>query len=155
MENSFREENKSIFNLQIDETSRANMLETAKWTKFLGIVNIIFLALYLLVMMSAGAAFSSMSSAYGGSSAGMANFGAAGMIIMALIMVAFTIYPVMCLLRYSKATKSAFLTSNQEEFNAATGYMKGFFKYIGIVMIIVLGLWAISMLFVGLGAAMM
>ena len=39
MENSFRDE-KNIFGLQIDEVAKSNMLETARWTKFLGIVYI-------------------------------------------------------------------------------------------------------------------
>lgn len=153
MENSFREENKSIFNLQVDETSKAYMLETARWTKFIGIVYIIFMALYLLVMMFAGAAFTTMSSSYGGSSA-MAGMGAAGMIVMALVVVAFVIYPILCLMRYSKNMKEGLLNANQEQFNMANANMKGLFKYTGIVLIVFLGLYALVFLFAGLGAMM-
>ena len=148
MENSFRDE-KNIFGLQIDEVAKSNMLETARWTKFLGIVYIIFLALFLLAMLFMGAAFSSL-----GGSSGLAALGTVGMVLYMLIMIALVIYPIYALMKYSNTIKPALLTGNQQQFNEATGSMKGFFKYIGILVIVVLGLYALVIVFAILGAAM-
>lgn len=150
MENSFREESKSIFNLQVDETSKSHLLEAAKWVKFLTIVSIIGMGLMLLFMIFAGAA---MSSAYSGS-AGMGALGATGMIIVFIFIFAIYFYPIYAMLKFANLTKAGLLTSNQEQFNAGLGYLKGAFKYMGILMIIILGLYALMFLFTGLGAMM-
>ncbi len=156
MENSFREENKAIFNLQVDEVSRAHMLETAKWMKFLGIISIIFISLFVIAMLFMGAAFSSLAVSESSSSANMmAGMGVAGTILYLLIILAFTVYPIMCMMKYSKYMKSAIHSSNQEHFILANGSIKSLFKFYGIIMIIFLGIYAIGIIFMGIGAAMM
>ena len=150
MENSFREDSKSLFNLQVDETSKSHLLEAARWVKFLTIVSLIGMGLMLLIFIFAGAA---VSSAYGNNS-GMGALGAAGMIIMFIFIFAIYFYPIYAMLKFAYQVKAGLLTANQEQFNSGLGYLKGAFKYMGILMIIVLGLYALMFIFGALGAMM-
>lgn len=152
MENSFRDE-KNIFNLQVDEVSKSYLLETAKWGKFLAVLSLIVMGLVLLLFVFAGAAMTSMSSAYGNNS-GMAALGATGMIMMMLIAFAIYFYPIYALIKFANLIKPAIHTGNQQQFNEALGYLKGMFKYIGILTIIVLCLYALVFIFAIIGGAM-
>jgi hypothetical protein len=152
MENSFRDE-KSIFNLQVDEVAKSYLLETTKWTKFLTVVSLVMMGLVLLAFIFAGAAMSTVSSSYGGA-AGMGALGATGMIILFIFVFALYFYPIYAMLKFSNLTKAGILSADQQRFNEGLGYLKGAFKYMGILMIIVLAFYALIFIFGLLGAMM-
>jgi hypothetical protein len=80
-------------------------------------------------------------------------FGTAGTILYVLLIVAIEFYPIYALLKFSNQIKPALHTSNQEQFNSALGHLKGMFKYIGIIAIIILSLYAIGIIFAIIGTA--
>lgn len=152
MENSYRDENKSIFNLQVDEVSKSYLLEAAKWVKFLVIVSLISMGLLLLLFIFAGAAMTSMSSAYGGG--GMGALGATGMIFMMVLVLGIYFYPIYAMLKFANLTKAGLMSVNQQQFNEGLGYFKGAMKYMGILTIIGLSLYLLMFIFGMLGAMM-
>jgi len=140
-----------IFNLTIDEEAKAHLLETARWTKFLAIVGFVSLGLMILVGLFAAVGISAMSSMYADTPLGP-GFGT--IIMLAYVATAlFTFFPVFYLYKYSVLVKPGILNSNQEQFNLALSYQRRMFKFMGILTLVILGLYAVGIVFGLIGAA--
>lgn len=135
MENSFRDD-KSLFNLQVDETSKAHLREAARWGTFLAIMAFIGMGLALVMFTVAGAQMATM----GGRNSLYDVLGVTGTILYFAFIIGIYFYPVYALLRFSSNIKAAVNTADQERFNKGLAYLKGMFKYMGILTIIMLGL---------------
>jgi hypothetical protein len=132
----------------LDETSKAYLLETTRWTKFLSILGFIFIGfmiLFLLIMMVAGSALSAYSP-------GMETFGVLGAVIVMILLVAFYFYPIYALWKFSTNMKSGINTNNQEQITEGFRYQKNMYRFLGIVAIIILALYLLIFIFGGLGA---
>jgi hypothetical protein len=140
-----------IFNIEVDEVAKATLLETARWTKFLAVIGIVVLSLLLLAGISAGAIMSSVDSSY---SSMFTAMGTAGMITYCLVVIAIQFYPIYAMMKFSTMVKRALNTADKVQFNEALGYLKGIFKYIGIVTIIVISLYGLIFIFAAIGIAM-
>lgn len=130
----------SIFNFGIDEDSRASMLETAKWTKFLAIVGFMFLGLMLLIVLFAMlgmGAFGDMMDDMGDMAAGFV-----GLSFMFLVIGVICFFATFYLYKYATTIKPAIITANQGQFNDAQRYLKRFFKIIGIIATVILAIYA-------------
>lgn len=128
-----------IFHLEIDETAKASMLETARWSKFLTIVFFIFFGLLVLgwaVVMFANIG-DSISQILG--------------LFYGLIAIGLYVYPVYALYKFSTLLKLGVSTANQEQFNLALNYQKNMFKYMGILTIVGLVLYGLILLFALIG----
>jgi hypothetical protein len=135
MENSFRDE-KSLFNLQVDEVSKSHLREAARWGTFLSIMAFIGMGLLLLMFTIAGAQMATLS---GGNN--LYNMlGVTGTILYFAVIIGIYIYPVYALLRFSTNIKAGINTADQQRFNKGLAYLKGMFKYMGILTIIMLAL---------------
>lgn len=129
-----------IFNFGMDETARASMLETARWAKFIAIMGFIFLG----ILIVAGIFLSmTLSNNPYMQARGMGGIFGGFSIVLYVIMAAIYFYPTYALYKFSRLIKPALLTENQQMFNTALGYLKGMFKYTGIVMIVVLALYGV------------
>lgn len=138
--------NSEIFNLQVDEVARANMLEMARWTKFLSIVG--FIGLGLLAMGGIAMLFSTAiidSMGYGALGTSVA--------LIYLVLVALYFYPTYALFKFANTVKPAIRTANQAQFNEALGHLKGVFKFVGIFTIIIIGIYGLIFIFAIIGAA--
>jgi hypothetical protein len=137
-----------IFKLEIDTTAKNSFLEMARWTKFLAILGYVMMSIVLALGIFMSFFITSFYEAYGGTSP-LASLGAAGPIIVMLffiVIIAIYIYPTYALMRYSNYIKSALTTDNKDQFNDAIRYLKNMFKYIGVLMIIVLALYGIEVI---------
>jgi len=140
-----------IFNLSIDEEAKAHLLETAKWTKFIAIIGFVFLGLLMLLGLFMGFGLSSLTAIYGGDSGLGGSFGV-GMMAIYFVIALLYFFPIYYLYKYSMLIKPAIHSGNQEQFNLALSYQRRMFKFIGIMFLIVLGLYAL-MFVVGIAAA--
>jgi hypothetical protein len=140
-----------IFNLEVDDFGKATLLEMTRWTRFLAILGYVFIGLMVLfgigMVMMAGTLSQFSNNP-------MAGMGAVGIIILVLFMIAIYFYPIYSLMKYSTTMKLALHTNSKERFNDAIVYLKNMFKYIGILMIIILCLYAAVFIFSILGAMM-
>ena len=146
MENYNRKED--IFNLTIDEEGKGQLLETARWTKFLAIIGFVFLGLLIILAIFMGLGFSAL--------AGMTELSGAfgiGMMFLYLVIALLYFFPIFYLYKYSVLIRPSIMHSNQEQFNLALSYQRRMFKFIGILMLIVLGLYALLIVFGIIGAA--
>lgn len=123
-------ENQELFGLNVDETSKAHLLETVRWGKFVGIMFAIFIVLCTLmvcVTMLDNPVLPPLSG-----------------LLFAVICVGVNFYPLFALLKFSALAKNGVVTENQQQFNSALRYLKNLFKYIGIATIVMVLFYAVA-----------
>jgi len=136
-----------MLHLSIDEEARGHLLETVRWTKFIAIVGFVFLGLLLLGALGMGTGITGMSELSGlGSSLGVA------MMIVYLLVALLYFFPIFYLYKYSVLIKPAIHTSNQEQFNLALSYQRKMYTFIGVLCLVILGLYAVLLVFAIIGA---
>jgi hypothetical protein len=152
MENNL--ENKKI---EISPESLGYLNTTRKWTMFFAILGFIFLGLMLIIGLLAGSLLSGLTSGLSGSSGmeGMEGAKAAGGIASVLVFIVILIFaviyffPLLYLLRFSKHTANAVANLDSNEMQLAFKNLKSYWKYIGILIIIVLALYLIIFIIAG------
>jgi hypothetical protein len=153
MENHNQPPEKSLFgSLEIDQLGKLNLAEAAKWAKFLGIIGIFFLALLLLV----GIAFMFMMPAFMSNmppSSPFAKMGGAFFGIIYFVIAAINFYPIWAMLKFGSLIRAGIRTENQGTFNEGLIYLKRFFKFIGILTIVVIGIYVLIIVAISIGAA--
>jgi hypothetical protein len=137
------------FELQLDQTAKDFLRETAKWAYFLSIMGYIFIGLLVVVAIFAGSIFASMSS----SMPGMGMMAGMGTVIGGLYFVIAALYffPIYYLNKFAVNTKKAFRDNDSEALTSSLGYLKSHYKFIGIMTLSVLILYAIIFVFGILG----
>lgn len=150
----YRSGQSDIFKLEIDSDAKNNFLDMARWTKFLAILGFVVQGLILVLGIFASLFINRFYEAYGGASP-FANLGAAGPVaVMAIFLLIITvyIYPTYMLMKYSTTIKAALLNDNKEQFNTAIRCLKNVFRYIGVLVLVVLAIYGIQIMLVVFGA---
>ena len=132
--------------LKVTPISTEYLREVAKWTKFLSILGMIGMAFYVLMGII-------MSLVYFGSSFGTSqnNVGAVAMIpllFMMIIICAIYIAPIWWLYKFSTNLQQAIILKNTEQLTTAFSFLKKHYKFIGIMTLIVIGLYILG--FIGI-----
>ncbi|MEZ4985048.1 MAG: hypothetical protein R2795_08450 [Saprospiraceae bacterium] len=129
--------------LIIDGSIRDFLAETAKWGKFLSIVGFVFVGLGMLGMLFGGGAmlYADLPGAGGGI-----------FMLVYLIMFGITIIPLIYLYNFATKMQVALRNNNQQFLRDAFENHKSMFKFYGIFMAIMLGIYALILIF-GIGAA--
>jgi hypothetical protein len=149
MENSSYRD-REIFNLGVDEVGKAYMYEIARWAKFLAIVGFIFtglLCLGLIFLIFGASAITSQFGAATGISYGI------GMMFLYVLIILIFLYPSLTLLRFANRVRPALQTANTDLFNESLKNLKNTFKFMGIYMIVMLGIYGLIILFATIAAA--
>lgn len=149
-------QNEPLFSLSIEPITKAHLSETARWARFLAIVGFIFLALMVVagIWLSTTIAsdFSHLENEYGRSSGMFAAMGA-GVMVFYIIGAVIMFFPLLFLLRFANKLKTALAANDQQVMNTSFQNLKAYFRYLGIITIIVLAFYAIIILFQLLAAA--
>lgn len=141
--------------LVITEDIRSYIYETAKWTKFLSIIGFIGSGFLVLVSFSVGAIISA-TTVFMGPNNPYAAIGSGVLTVSMLLSALLYFYPSFLLFKYSNAARKAVLYEDQHSLAIAAIKMKSFFKFWGILTIIVLAIYIILFLIMvvsGIGAA--
>jgi hypothetical protein len=143
----FMESNQSLFSLNIDPVTKAHLSETARWARFLAIVGFVSLALMILVIIGMIAFMGTAveDSPYAGNPM-FPGMGVA-MAVYYVIIAAIWFVPLLYLLRFSGAMRTALNGNDQQALNASFMNLKSCFKFVGIVTIILLVLSLLGMVF--------
>jgi MFS family permease len=144
----------SLFNLSIDPVTKAHLSETAKWARFLAIVGFVFLGLMLVFGIFLSSFMATMFGSYDtyGGSGFMSAFGV-GMAIMYIIIAALWFFPLLFLLRFANRMRTALNGNDQQALNISLQNLKVFFRFIGIMTIIILALYALAIIISIVGMA--
>jgi hypothetical protein len=124
------------FNFGMDETAKAYMLETARWSKFLAVVGFVVVAIVGLLGIFTAFFINSYSSRFG---AGMQG----AVTIVYILVAGLYFFPTYSLYKFSALVKPAILMADQERFNGALRHMRNAFRFIGILTLITLVLYAL------------
>jgi hypothetical protein len=142
------EQNSSnLFELQIDPQTNGFLAETAKWAKFLAIVGFVFCGLMALGALFAGSVIATSFSQFGGAGA-MAAMGSTFVTIFYLGLALLCFFPCLYLFKFATKMKVALRSNDQETINNSFGNLKSYFKFVGILTIIILSFYAIILLIV-------
>ena len=130
--------------LVVTENMRSYLYDMAGWTKFLGIVGFIFSGLMVLVALSMGAMFGTISKM-----PGMEMYSALGGGVLTFILLLYALlflYPSLMLFSYSVKAKQGVLYGDQLSLETSISKLKSFFKFYGIMMIIAIAMYVLIFL---------
>jgi hypothetical protein len=138
----------SLFGLNLDPTGKNHLAEAAKWAKFLAVVGFIMCALIVLLGIFAGSLLTSFSSRYSRYDEPEINTGGLG-VVMAVVYVLMALlyfFPCLFLFHFASKMKAALLSNDQNTLNSSFQNLKKTFRYVGILTIIGLSLFVLSMI---------
>ncbi|MGY4384790.1 magnesium-transporting ATPase (P-type) [Pedobacter sp. UYP24] len=138
--------------LVVSEDIRSYIYQSSKWTKFLSIIGFVFSTMMVLISFSVGALMTAMNTAVGPKNNPYNALGPGVLTIILLLTAALYFYPSFVLFKFSNAAKQGVLYGDQESLNNAMSNLKSFFKFWGILLIVVLGIYALAILFAIVGA---
>ena len=146
----------SLFSLSIDPLTKSHLHETAKWARFLSIVGMVLLVLMIIF----GLFFSTMMAASSnpfeepveGGSGLMSGFGI-GMAILYIVLAIIWFFPLLFLLRFANGIRAALHGNDQNALNVSFQNLKSCFRYVGIITIILLAIYALVFVLALLGGA--
>ena len=129
--------------LVVTEEIRSYIYETAKWATFLAIVGFVLSGIMVLCAFLFGALISS-NPQFAAMAGELAKAGSAVLTVV-FLMYAFAIfYPSLLMFKYASKAKLGILFGEQASLNEAMGKMKSLFKYWGVVTIVIMSLYIIT-----------
>ena len=136
-------ENRAEFkNIEIDQEDLKQLNKTRKWTMFIAIIGFIFLGLVIVIGGIAGTFLSLFNSGDQGLSVSLVLA-----IILVVVFFCVCLFPGLFLLRFSKQIRKVVKNHDKKELSIALRNLKYFFVYLGVLIIIILSLYLISVIF--------
>lgn len=130
-----------LLEMNLDYDGGQTLQETVRWSKFLAIVGIIGLGIYLLVVLVGSSFIAAIfQQLYGFEGAGIVGL----IIALVLIILAILMFVVIMLYRFSTLTRRGIDTQDQATFNRGLRSLKTYFLVNGILAILYLLLVIIS-----------
>ena len=136
-------ETNDLNGIQFSSQIKQNLTETAKWAKFLAIIGFVMLG---FILVAALFMFVAGTSAFGGVSF-------IGIALGYLLMAALYFFPTYYLFLFARKIKLGLNSSIQSEVDEAFLNLKKLFKFTGVLMLIVLSVYALFFLLFIVGGA--
>lgn len=149
-ESSRMEENSFLFSLSINQDTKSHLSEMAKWAKFLAIAGFVFLILLIFAGVYASLTINHFEEGFRDSGFGDEGTGytvGAGIVFTYGVMAFIAFFPLLFTYRFANTMQEALRNNDQPLLNAAFKNLKDCFRYLGIVTIILLSLFALSLVF--------
>ena len=145
----FAEESQLNMDVELTPLAKDYIMESAKWAKFISIVGFVFIGLFVIFAFFAGTLFSSLPV---GEVAGVYESMGGLLTAMYLFIAAIYFFPTFFLFRFASKTIVAIQNYDSGLLTEGLGNLKSSFKSMGIILLIVLGLYAMGFVFGILGA---
>lgn len=143
-------ENQKHPQLIVTEDMRSYIYDMAKWANFLGIVGFVISAFLLLAALTVGPTINAnpeMAKMLG-------QLGAMDGTTISIVFLFYGLlifYPSLLMVRYAMKAKQGVLYGEQENLNEAMNRLKSLFKYFGILAIVFIGLYVVTLFSAVLG----
>jgi len=144
------EQSSNLFELQLDQPSINYLSEAARWSRFLSIIGFIYCGLMVLVGLFFGSVMGRMMPATVDSGMSVIGSGFIGVFIVIMSLIMF--FPALYLWNFSSKIRRALNNNDQPLLTEALKNLKSFFKFYGILLIVVLSLYALAVIFAIIGA---
>lgn len=139
------ENEKNLFELQLDMIAKNHLKETAKWARFLAIAGLVGLSLLVIVSLITAVNLSNeKSTSYDDPATRSGEI--VGTIIGTLIIVALYFFPCYYLLKFSSKMNAALASDDAASLNESLRNLKNTFRFMGVLTIIFMALFALGML---------
>jgi len=158
MEQENQTQDSGLFGLSLDPTGRSHLAEAARWARFLAIVGFVGVALVAVVAIFGGSYIATMfsrTSQYNELGSDFTTGMTVGIIIYYLCVALLVFFGYLFLYRFAANMKTALRENNQDALNRSFQNLKVLYRYLGILTIIGLSLFAIFALFAIIGRAAM
>jgi len=129
--------------LSITPKLRAHFSEIARWARFLAIVGFVSIGLMVIAAFAIGFLMNDLANQFGGSG----TMPSSALTVMYLLIAALYFLPVLYLFRFAGRMQLALKTDSNDELMDAFANLKAMFKFIGILTIVMLGLYALAIIF--------
>lgn len=141
-----------LFELSVDATAHGYLKDAARWAKFLAIVGFIFCACFMTFALFVGT-LSDMFTTLGSQSFSLVfktliTFGYAGLALL-------NFFPCLYLYKFASKMQVALRDNDQGQLNRSFKNMRSFYRFVGVLMIICLCLFALALLGIMLQAKLM
>jgi len=147
-----------VFYLSIDPITKAHLTDTAKWARFLAIAGLILLGLGVLFMILSLTVLGNTGfTRYTYNGMEKEELTAGMKITVFVLMVIFcgiAFFPMWYLLQFANKMRIALYSNDQEALNTSFLNIKRYFRYVGVITIILLTFYGLAFLIVLLSAAM-
>lgn len=130
--------------------SKMFLKETAGWTKFISIVGFVMLGLMVILSLFAGSLFGEAMEV-----SGMEMIGGAFLTVFYLGIAVLYFFPIYYLFQFSAKMKAALQEQSSDLLQLAFENLKSHYKFMGILLIIGLGFYAIALVIGGIAALSM
>jgi hypothetical protein len=137
----------NLFDLIIDHESSSYLGDTARWAKFLSILGFIFIGLMVIMAFSIGVIMSKFTSQLNDSSAVASALPSAIFTFIFLVFAVLYFFPTLFLYRFATRMQMAIRNNDQPQLIGSFRSLKSCFRFIGILTIIVLGLYVLLIFF--------
>jgi hypothetical protein len=135
------QEDAEVDALWITEDIRSYIYDAAKWTRFLSIVGFVLTAMFVMSAFSVGAMLSALSTTMPGNP--MLKLGSGVWTVVYLLFALLQFYPSFLLYKFSSSATKAVLFADQPSLGEAIGKLKSFFKFWGILTIVIIALYVL------------
>jgi len=129
----------------------AHLKESAKWGTFLAIVGFVFIGLFMVLAIFMGVFMDNMQSDLPGYQPNVGPI----ISISYMAMGALYIYPTLKLFQFSKKAKQAIAGNDSVQMTESLGNLKSMFKFMGVLMAVVISFYALALVFGLIGFLMM
>ena len=142
------ESNPEIRNIEIGQETLKHLNTLRKWTMFLAVSGFIFLGLIITLGLITGTFLTAFNNS--DKTPGIPDI---------LVYAAFSgltliiFFPILFLFRFSKHASTAVSTQDGKEIHIAIKYLKRYFIYIGVLLIVIISVYIASIIIAGTSAA--
>lgn len=142
-------ENKGI---TLSDDALRQISQTAKWAQFLAIIGFVLTALIVVAGLFMGS-FMSIFKEMGGGTTPMPRMPFMALSVIYVILGGVYFIPSWFLYKFSTETRKALFGSDEEILTQAFANLRRTFKFLGIMTIVIIGLYALVIIAVTIGAA--
>ena len=141
-----------LFELSVDSTAHRYLLDAARWAKFLALVGFIFCACFMTIALFVG----TLSETF--TTLGSPSF---PLLFKTMITLAYAglsllnFFPCLYLYKFASKMQVALRNNDQEQLNQSFRNMRSFYHFVGVLMIVCLCFFVLSLLGVMLQARLM
>ncbi len=134
----------NLFELQVDHNATVYLRDAARWAKFLAVAGFVFCALFVVVAILALTLLSSLFNSMGVSGSGLGTMGGGFVAIVYSGIAVLNFFPCLYLYNFAARMQLALRNNDQEQLTASFRNMRAFYRYVGVLMILCLGLFLLS-----------
>ncbi|HEX3767945.1 MAG TPA: DUF5362 family protein [Puia sp.] len=144
------EQSSNLFELQLDQPSVNYLSEAARWSRFLSVLGFIYCGFMVIFGLFFGSEMTRMIP--GAGDARMSSVGNTFLGVFIILLSLIMFFPSLYLWNFSSKIRKAFNNNDQPLLTESLKNLKSFFKFYGILLIVVLSFYALALIAAIVGA---